>query len=166
MYSKELRTTCRNLQRHTEHMIILRPLPNSGKFLTWQRAAIDLHSPYRIKTRTSLQYHYSWNTCENDLAVPVGPAKTYESPLHKGQNLIACKNPRHKGQNQIACKKSLLSCDRLTVWTRCRSVSYTLDTEILIYHIEVDSVLFVVRILVCTARNIVQPTTYRTYDNS
>ena len=78
-----------------------------------------------LKTRTSLQYHYSWNTCENDLAVPVGPAKTYESPLHKGQNLIACKNPRHKGQNQIACKKKSLSCDRLTVWIRCRSTKQT-----------------------------------------
>ena len=39
-----------------------------------------------IKTRTSLQYHYSWNTCKNDLAVPVEPAKTYENPHHKGQN--------------------------------------------------------------------------------
>ena len=41
MYSKELRTTCHNLQRYTEHMIIPKPLPNSGKFLAWQRAAIE-----------------------------------------------------------------------------------------------------------------------------
>ena len=42
-----------------------------------------------LKTRTSLQYHYSWNTCENDLAVPLEPA----NPHHKGQNQIACKSP-------------------------------------------------------------------------
>ena len=33
MYSKELRTTCHTLQRHREHMITPKPLPNSGKFL-------------------------------------------------------------------------------------------------------------------------------------
>ena len=33
MYSEKLRTTCHNL-RHAEHMIIPKPLPNSGKFLT------------------------------------------------------------------------------------------------------------------------------------
>ena len=153
-----------------------------------------------LKTRTSLQYNYSWNTCENDLAVHVEPAKTYE-------------NPHHKGQNQIACKKPL-SCDRLTEWIKCRSTNrpelifnlyderkhiptviynvrtyssphYSYHTMYIrpvticngiqnmwyariqhnghrlrfIYHIEVDSVLFVARVLVCTVRNFVQPVT-------
>ena len=31
--SHHVHTTCHNLQRHTEHVIIPKPLPNSGKFL-------------------------------------------------------------------------------------------------------------------------------------
>ena len=95
MYSKELRTTCLNLQRYTEHMIIPKPLPNSGEVLSMTKSSYrKTYIPLtELKTRTSLQYHYSWNTCENHLAVPVGPAKTYENFHHKGQNQIACKKP-------------------------------------------------------------------------
>ena len=75
--------------------------------------------------------------------------------------------------------KSLMSCDRLIVCIKCRStnrpelvfnlceermhiptviITYELRLQF-IYHIEVDSVLIVVRVLVCTVRNFVQPVT-------
>ena len=44
-----------------------------------------------LKTRTSLQYHYSWNTCENDLAVPVEPAKT-RNPITKAKTKLPAKS--------------------------------------------------------------------------
>ena len=72
-----------------------------------------------------------------------------------------------------------MSCDRLIVCIKCRStnrlelvfnlceecmhiptviITYELRLQF-IYHIEVDSVLIVVRVLVCTVRNFVQPVT-------
>ena len=45
-----------------------------------------------LKTRTSLQYHYSWNTCESDLAVPVEPAKT-KNPITKAKTKLPAKSP-------------------------------------------------------------------------
>ena len=73
-----------------------------------------------------------------------------------------------------------MSCHRLIVWIKCRStnrpelvfnlceermhiptviITYELGRLQFIYHIEVDSVLIVVRALVCTVRNFVQPVT-------
>ena len=100
MYSKKLRTTGRNLQRHTQHMIILKPILVSSK-------------TYIPLTELKLE--------------PVCGITTPETPVRA---ILQClwdlqrhtKIPVTKAKTKLPAK-SLMSCDRLVVCIRCRYYS-------------------------------------------
>ena len=134
-----------------------------------------------LKTRTSLQYHYSWNTCENDLAVPVEPAKTKKSPSQRPklnclQKAFVLWSSHSMNQVYMYDERKHIAIVIYHVRTYSsphysyhsmyiRPVTICNGIQNMWYariqhnghSIEVDSVLFVVRVLICTARSFVQP---------